>query len=67
MGASLLALAKSIYYAWYVAAKALVLSLKSIWYHGNQVNARVCDATIIITFDSQAQVIQVDKYCTINY
>ena len=30
MGASLFALAKSIYYAWYVAAKALVLSLKSI-------------------------------------
>ena len=30
----------------------------------NNVNAHTSDATIIISFDSQADVIQVKKYCT---
>ena len=46
----------------FVAVKAVVLSLRSIWCHGNHVNAHARDATIIITFNSQAQVIQVHKY-----
>ena len=35
-----------------MAAKALVLSLRSVWCHGNHVNAHASDATIIFTFDS---------------
>ena len=47
------------YCARYVAPKALVLSLRSVWCHGNHVNAHTSGATITITFDSQAHVIQV--------
>ena len=36
----------------------------SVWCHDNHVNAHASDATIIITFDSQAHVIQVHKHCT---
>ena len=41
-----------------------VYSVRSIWCHSNQVNAHASDTTIIITFDSQAHVIQVRKYWT---
>ena len=34
-------------YAWYVAAKAVALSLRSVWCHINHVNAHASDATII--------------------
>ena len=52
------------WYEWYVASKALVLSLRSVWCHGNHVNVHASDATIIVTVDSQAHVIQVHKCCT---
>ena len=52
------------WYAWYVASKALVLRLRSVWYHGNHMNALTSDATIIVKVDSQAHVIQVHKCCT---
>ena len=42
--------------------EGLVSSLRSIWCHGNHVNAHARDATIIITFNSQAHLIQVHKY-----
>ena len=51
------------YYAWYLAAKALVLSLRSVWCHGNHVNARASNAILIITFDNSGS-IQVQKNCT---
>ena len=47
-----------------MAVKAQVLSLRSVWCHGNHMNAHTSDATIIITFDLQAHEIQVHKYCT---
>ena len=47
-----------------MAAKALVLSLGSVLCHGNNMNAHASDATFIFTFDSQAHLIQVHKYCT---
>ena len=40
------------------------MSLRSVWCHDNHENAHASDATIIITFDSQAHVIQVHEYCT---
>ena len=43
---------------------AVVLSLRSMWCHGYHVNANASEATIIITFNSQAHVIQAHKYCT---
>ena len=52
------------YNARYVAAKALVLSLRFVWCHGNHVNAYASGATVTITFDSQAHVIQIHEYCT---
>ena len=39
-------------YSWYVAAKALVLSLRSVWCHSNHVKAHASDATIIARFAS---------------
>ena len=39
-----------------MAAKALVFSLRSIWCHGNHVNAHARDASIIIIFNSQAHI-----------
>ena len=39
-------------------------SLRFVWCHGCHVNAHASHATIIIAFDSRAQVIQVHKYCT---
>ena len=39
-------------YSWYVAAKALVLSLRSVWCHSNHVKAHASDATIIVRFAS---------------
>ena len=47
-----------------MAAKALVLSLGSVLCHGNNMNAHASDGTFIFTFDSQAHLIQVHKYCT---
>ena len=47
------------YCARFFAPKALVLSLRSVWCHGNHVNAHTSGATITITFDSPAHVIQV--------
>ena len=47
------------YCARYVASKALVLSLRSVWCHVYHVNAHTSGATITITFDSPAHVIQV--------
>ena len=39
-------------YAWCVAAKALVLSSRSVWCHSNHVKAHARDATIIVRFAS---------------
>ena len=41
-----------------------MLSLRSVWCHGYHVNAHEIEATIIITFDLQAHLIQVHKYCS---
>ena len=45
-----------------MTSKALVLSSRFIWCHRSHVNIHARDATIIITFNSQAHVIQVHKY-----
>ena len=47
-----------------MAAKTLMLSLKSVWCHSNQANEHASDAAITITFDSQAHIIQAHKYWT---
>ena len=39
-------------YAWYMAARALVLSSRSVWCHSNHVKAPARDATIIVRFAS---------------